>query len=170
MSLDNIIKQNKSQIINLWIRKFTDTYPEESASFFREGPGQFANPVGHTFRTNLENIFDEMFQDCDREKMQTYVDPVVRIRAVQGFAPSEAVCFLPMFRESVWETCGREIKKQDLLSSWIEFLGRVEWLTNISFDVYMKCRELLWKQRAEFMNSRTHKLLERANLLAKAVE
>lgn len=170
MSLDNIIKQNKSQIINLWIRKFTDTYPEESASFFREGPGQFANPVGHTFRTNLENIFDEMFQDCDREKMQTYVDPVVRIRAVQGFAPSEAVCFLPMLRESVWETCGREIKKQDLLSSWIEFLGRVEWLTNISFDVYMKCRELLWKQRAEFMNSRTHKLLERANLLAKAVE
>ncbi len=170
MSLDNIIKQNKSKIINLWIRKFTDTYPEESASFFREGPGQFANPVGHTFRTNLENIFDEMFQDCDREKMQTYVDPVVRIRAVQGFAPSEAVCFLPMLRESVWETCGREIKKQDLLSSWIEFLGRVEWLTNISFDVYMKCRELLWKQRAEFMNSRTHKLLERANLLAKAVE
>lgn len=170
MNFDNLIKEKKTQIINLWLKKFTDTYPEESARFFREGPGQFANPVGHTFRINLEKIFDELFMGFDSQRMQGHVDPVVRIRAVQGFVPSHAVCFVPMLRQSVWDVCGREISRQDLMSGWIDFLGRLERLTNISFDIYMGCREQLWKQKAEFTNSRTHKLLERAKLLDKAVE
>ncbi len=170
MNLDNLIKEKKNQIINLWIRKFTDTYPEESSSFFREGPGQFANPVGHTFRINLEKIFDELFMEHELARMQGYVDGVVRIRAVQGFAPSDAVCFVPMLKQTVWEICGKEITNQDLMSGWLDFLGRLDRLTNISFDVYMRCREQLWKQKAEFTNSRTHRLLERANLLNKAVE
>ncbi|MFO7728186.1 MAG: RsbRD N-terminal domain-containing protein [Desulfonatronovibrio sp.] len=170
MNLNDIIKQNKNQIFNLWIKKFTDTYPEESARFFRDGPGQFANPVGYSFRINLEKIFDELFMECDLPRMQTYVDGVVRIRAVQGFAPSDAVCFAPLLKQSVWEVCGKDIAKHGLYPSWLDFLDTLEWLLNLSFDVYMRCREQLWKQKAEFTNSRTHKLLEKANLLAKAVE
>ncbi|WP_028575092.1 RsbRD N-terminal domain-containing protein [Desulfonatronovibrio hydrogenovorans] len=170
MNFDNLLEKNKSQIIDLWIRKFTDTYPDESARFFRDGAGQFANPVGHTFRVNLESIFDELFQESDPDRMGRLLDGIVRIRAVQGFRPSEAVCFVPMLRQAVWESCGREISRQGLMPGWVDFLNRLEWLMNMSFDIYMSCRELLWKQKAEFMNSRTHKLLERANLLDKAVE
>jgi hypothetical protein len=170
MNLDSLIKEKKNQIINLWIKKFTDTYPQESASFFREGPGQFANPVGHTFRINLEKIFDELFMKNELARMQVLVDGIVRIRAVQGFAPSDAVCFVPMLKQTVWEICSREIASKDLMSEWLDFLGRLDRLTNISFDMYMRCREQLWKQRAEFTNARTHRLLERANLLDKAVE
>ncbi len=170
MSLDDLIQEKKKQIISLWIKKFTDSYPDESARFFRDGPGQFANPVGHTFRINLENIFDELFVKHELAKMQGYVDGIVRIRAVQGFAPSDAVCFVPMLKQTVWEICNKEIAGQDLMSEWLDFLGRLDRLTNISFDLYMRCREQLWKQRAEFTNARTHRLLEKANLLDKAVE
>ncbi len=170
MNLDKVIQDKKSQIISLWIQKFTDTYPHESARFFRDGPGQFSNPVGYTFHTCLDKIFDELFLEFDPEKMRGHVDPVVRIRAVQGFVPSEAVCFVPMLKQSIWEICGRDISGRGLMDGWVEFMERLEKLTNISFDVYMGCREQIWKQKAEFMNSRTHKLLERANLLDKAVE
>ncbi|RQD61824.1 RsbRD N-terminal domain-containing protein [Desulfonatronovibrio magnus] len=170
MKIEDLIKENKTQIINLWLKKFIDTYPKESASFFLGGTAQFANPVGHTFRINLENIFDEFLSDADEDRMKKYVDAVVRIRAVQGFTPSEALCFVPMFKESIWETCGKQFSQKSQLEEWIDFLGRLEYLNNMAFDIYMSCRELLWKHKAEFMNSRTHKLLERANLLEKAVE
>ncbi len=170
MNLDKLIKEKKTQILKLWILKFTNTYPEESAQFFRGGPGQFANPVGHTFRSNLDKIFDELFMEYDSKKMQGLVDPIVRIRAVQGFDPSEAVCFVPMLKQSVWEICGKEVTRQDHISEWLDFIERLELLTYTSFDVYMRCREQLWKQKAEFTNSRTHKLLEKANLLKKAGE
>jgi hypothetical protein len=170
MNIDNLIKEKKNQIFNLWIKKFTDTYPEESARFFSGGANQFANPVGHTFRINFEKIFDDLFMEYDPEKLRSCVDPIVRIRAVQGFVPSDAVCFVPMLKQSIWEVCGREISRLNLLSGWLDFMTRLELLTSISFDVYMRCREQLWKQRAEFANSRTHKLLEKANLLVKPVE
>ncbi len=170
MNLYDLLKQNKTSIMNLWIQKFTDTYPEESASFFRENRGQFTNPVGYTFRINLEKIFDELLKNTDQESIARLVDGVVRIRAVQGFAPSHAVCFVPMLRRSIVETCMNEIESSRLTHQWVDFLYRLEWLMNVAFDQYMGCREQLWKQKAEFMTSRTHKLLERANLLKKAVE
>ncbi len=170
MKLDILFKEKKSQILNLWIKKFTDTYPDESARFFRGSTGQFANPVGHRYRVNLEKILDELFNEPDQGRIVKYVDEVVRVRAVQGFSPSDAVCFVPMLRQSIWEVCGKKITTENQLPEWIDCLNRIEWLMNISFDVYMSCREQLWKQKAEFMNSRTHKLLERANLLDKAVE
>ncbi len=162
MSLDASIKQNKGQILNLWLKKFTDTYPEQSAQFFQNSPGQFNNPVGYTFRVNMEKIFDELFQDNDPDNMRKYVDGITRIRAVQGFSPSEAVSFVPMLRESLWEVCGQEVSREGLLANWLELTQKLEKLAHLAFDTYMSCREQLWKQRAEMFHNRTRKLLERA--------
>ncbi len=162
MSLDASIKQNKTQILNLWLKKFTNTYPDESARFFKDSPGQFNNPVGYTFRVNMEKIFDEFFQDDDQEKMREYLDGITRIRAVQGFSPSDALCFLPMLRETIWEVCGREIESNNLQGQWLDLITRLDRLTYLAFDIYMSCREQLWKQRSEMFHNRTHKLLERA--------
>jgi len=167
MSLDASIKQNKGQILNLWIKKFTDTYPEQSAQFFKNSPGQFNNPVGYTFRVNMEKIFDELFQDNDPEKMVRYVDGIARIRAVQGFEPSTAVSFVSMLRESIWEVCGREITREGSYDQWLDMTTRLERLMHMAFDTYMSCREQLWKQRADFLHNRTHKLLERAGFISK---
>ncbi len=170
MNLEANIKKNKKAILNLWIKKFTETYPEESAQFFRANPGQFNNPVGYSFRINMEKIFDEFFQDCDLEKLRSDVDGITRIRAVHNFTASQAVCFVPMFRESIWEVCGQEISREGLLSEWLEMTQRLDMLMNLAFDTYMACREQLWEHKANFLYSRTHKLLERANVFDKAAE
>ncbi|WP_291322239.1 RsbRD N-terminal domain-containing protein [Desulfonatronospira sp.] len=162
MVLDKSIKQNKVQILNLWLKKFTDTYPDESARFFKDNPGQFNNPVGYTFRVNMEKMFDELLQDNDHEKMRQYLDGIVRIRAVQGFDPATALGFMPLLRESIWEVCGREIEADKLHEQWLDLIYRMDRLTYLAFDIYMACREQLWKQRSEMFHHRTHKLLERA--------
>ncbi len=163
-----MIKKNKSRIINIWLKKFTDTYSEQSGKFFRDNQGQFSNPVGYTFRVNMEKIFDELFLENDQEKMSEYVDGITRIRAVQGFPPSVSVSFVPMLRESIWEVCGREIAREGMHQEWLELNVKFEELMQLAFDTYMSCRELLWKQRADFLHTRTHKLLERAGFITRA--
>jgi len=84
---------------------------------------------------------------------------------VQGFVPSVALSFLPALKEIVrrqLEKVGSAEQADAMLHDWNT---RVDRLTMLGFDLYMNCRELLWKQKANQLYSRTHKLLERANLL-----
>jgi len=95
----------------------------------------------------------------------TDLDGILRIRAVQGFAPSVALCFLPALKEIVHREIEKAYPSESEDAALHEFNVRVDRLTMIGFDLYMSCRELLWQQKANQLYSRTHKLLEKANLL-----
>jgi len=170
MSLEQLLRQKRTQIINAWFNKLLDTYPEQSAKFFGQKKNRFSNPVGHTFRTNLEKIFDEILEEKCSEKIKDYVDAITRIRAVQGFLPSEAVAYVYLLKDSILEVLNKEINEGGLYQELAQFQYKLDQLTALTFDIYMQCREQLWEQRANFLNSRTHKLLERANLIKEVEE
>jgi predicted house-cleaning noncanonical NTP pyrophosphatase (MazG superfamily) len=165
MSLSELLRQKRTQLINSWFDKLINTYPDESAKFFGQQKNQFSNPVGHTFRTSLEKIFDELLEDKCSEKIKDYVDAITRIRAIQGFRPSEAIAYVYFLKDSILEVLQKEIKERGLFQELLNFQYKLDQLTALTFDIYMQCREQLWEQRANFLNSRTHKLLERANLI-----
>ena len=170
MSLEQLLRQKRTQLINSWFNKLINTYPDESAKFFGRQKNQFANPVGHTFRTNLEKIFDELLEEECSDRIKEYVDAITRIRAVQGFLPSEAVAYVYFLKDSILEVLKKEIKEGGLYQELVQFQNKLDQLTALTFDIYMQCREQLWEQRANFLNSRTHKLLERANLIKEVEE
>jgi len=165
MELQKFLTDNQRSICEQWTESIIKTYPEEGAKFFSGSANQFSNPVGHAFRSNVERIFTVLIRGDDVAGCATDLDGILRIRAVQGFAPSVALSFLPALKEIVY----REIAKMHsseptdvLLHDWNV---RVDRLTMMGFDLYMACRELLWKQKANQLYSRTHKLLEKGNLL-----
>lgn len=53
-----------------------------------------------------------------------------------------------------------------VLHDWNRTLDQ---LIMLGFELYVNCREILWQQKANQLYSRTHKLLERANLLKEEV-
>lgn len=165
MELQKFLADNHHAICAQWSEAIIKTYPEEGAKFFSGSSNQFANPVGHTFRNNVERIYKILLSDADVAECSTDLDGILRIRAVQGFAPSVALSFLPALKEIVrrqLEKAGPVEQADAKLHDWNT---RVDRLTMLGFDLYMNCRELLWKQKANQLYSRTHKLLERADLL-----
>jgi hypothetical protein len=165
MVLQKFLTDHQKSICVQWTDAIFKTYPEEGAKFFSGSSNQFSNPVGHTFRANIEKIFLTLVRGADLAECSKDLDGILRIRAVQGFAPSVALCFLPALKEIV----RREMLKakapglsEDLLYEWNV---RVDRLTMLGFDLYMGCREVLWQQKANQLYSRTHKLLEKENLL-----
>ncbi len=165
MSLYTHLKSKKNQILNDWLQRLCESYPEEGAKFFKQKKSEFSNPVGHSFRVSLENIFDELMQDKASENLGQYVDDIVRIRAVQGLPPSEAACFplelLPVTRKVLH----KELRDPNLVQELLGFQEKLHDLTSLSLDVYIECREHLWSKKASFMRDHTQKLLEKADLI-----
>ena len=164
MKLQKFLTDNHKGICSQWTEAIFKTYPEEGEKFFSNSSNQFANPVGHTFRNNIENIYMTLVRGGDVAECSTDLDGILRIRAVQGFAPSVALCFLPALKEIVY----RETASADLAEIGADMRDwelRVDRLTMLGFDLYMACRETLWKQKANQLYSRTHKLLEKSKLL-----
>ena len=165
MELNKFLTDNQKGICAQWTDAIIKTYPDEGAKFFSGSSNQFANPVGHTFRSNIEKIFMTLLRGGDVAECSTDLDGILRIRAVQGFAPSVPLSFLPALKEIVRRELAKTGRVQEMDEALHDWNVRVDRLTMVGFDLYMACREVLWKQKANQLYSRTHKLLEKANLL-----
>ena len=165
MELQKFLTDNHKSICAQWTDAIIKTYPEEGAKFFSGSANQFSNPVGHTFRNNIERMFLALARGADASECSTDLDGILRIRAVQGFAPSVALCFLPALKEIVYREVAKANPDGAAADSLHDWNVRIDRLTMIGFDLYMAAREVLWKQKANQLYNRTHKLLERANLL-----
>lgn len=65
MELHKFLADNQHFICGQWAEAIIKTYPEEGAKFFSGSSNQFANPVGNTFRTNVERIYKVLIGDAD---------------------------------------------------------------------------------------------------------
>ncbi|NLY42301.1 MAG: hypothetical protein GX055_11890 [Desulfovibrionales bacterium] len=169
MDVHSFLTDHQNSLVAQWADALFQTYPEEGAKFFSGSKNQFANPAGHTFRTNLDIIFRTLASGQGAAACTKELDEIMRIRAVQGFSPSVALCFLPALKEIVLREAVKifpDKSVDELLRDWNR---TVDQLIMLGFDLYVNCREILWQQKANQLYNRTHKLLERANLLKEEV-
>ncbi|WP_406676481.1 RsbRD N-terminal domain-containing protein [Moorella sp. ACPs] len=157
-----ILTKRKSTILQKWYQRILDSYPAETARFLREEQDPFANPVGTTIYHGLEGLYEEILAGMDAGRVRSYLDSIIRIRAVQDFSPSQAVAFIFQLEHVLKEELAGEIQEKGL--SLEELETRLEELALLAFDIYMQCREQLWEIKIEEIKNRTTRLLQRANL------
>ncbi len=166
MELVQLLNTHRSEVIKRWFDFVVKTYPADSSRFLVNVKDPFANPVGATTLKSLEDVFDALVSGKTRNEIVPLLDPVIRIRAVQEFIPSGSVAFVFHVKNLVRDLLEKEIKAGDISRSDLEqFDARVDGLCLIAFDIYMNCREQIFKFRAEHVKSRTLKLLEKADIL-----
>jgi len=136
--LDRDIAEHRDEILGRWIEGVIKGYPEETAKFLRSKKDRFANPVGASLREGLAELLDGIIRGVEPEDLSTALDRVIRVRAVQEFAPSAAVSFVfdlkGLLREVVGDTEAEANGSLERMNQRIELLGMC------AFDVYMRCR------------------------------
>jgi hypothetical protein len=85
-----------------------------------------------------------------------------------GVCAFRGLVLFPALKEIVRRQIGKSVSFGIGDALMYELNTRIDRLTMIAFDLYMSCRETLWQQKANQLYSRTHKLLEKANLLKDA--
>jgi len=154
MSLKNLLSKKRNAIVTKWFERVLETYPPEMQGFFRRRGDRFANPVGSTIFEGLEGLFSEILERGDCEKTRSFLDRILRIRAIQNLSPSQAVLFLPLLKGILKEEIGEEVRQNRLHEDWLELESRIDDLLLLSFDIYMECREKIHELRNRELGNR----------------
>jgi len=170
MKLHDFLTQKRSKILNRWLDLVLDNYPADTKRFFKKRKDQFANPVGYTISKEIENLYKELLQGLDPERVSPILDRIIRIRAVQDGSPSQATAFIFLLKKVIREKLETEVQKNELSDELSIFESRIDDLALLTFDIYMKCREKIYEIRVNEMKNQVYRLLQRANLIAEIPE
>ena len=164
MGLRNLLENKKSSIINKWFEFVTDTYAPDAALFFKNQRDGFLNPVGGTTRDILEKLFEAILEKADADGIAVTIEPLIKIRAVQNFSPSQAVGFLFVLKTIIRKELKKELKKinpEELVS----IDTRIDSLALIGFDIFMQCREKIYDLKTNTERSKIYTAFARAGLI-----
>jgi len=147
MLLQEMLIDNKGEILDAWVGQVLATYPEDGARIFKKEKDQFANPVGYAVKNSLWEVYRLLFESETLDGLIPALDQLVKIRAVQEFIPSQAVSMAYKLKEVV-----KDFYRQEKLGDhdgWLAFEEKADTLAYTLFDLYMASREQLHRARLE---------------------
>ena len=163
---EKILIENRAIILQEWFHLVVQTYPPETAVFLKNRKDPFANPVGRAVRNGIEDLFDALLQGLNRELAGACLDPMIRIRAVQNFTPSEATGFIFSLKSIIRKILNAKASERNLFQEIQAFESMIDDLGLIAFDIYMKCREKIYEIKANEFRNRHYSAFRRAGLIA----
>jgi hypothetical protein len=166
MRLQELLAQNKTAIIDKWFGVVVDSYPADTARFIKTQKNPFSNPVGGTTLKGLTGLIDELLGEMNSDAINSFLDPIIRIRAVQSFTPSQATSFVFSLKKIIRNQLNKsDLNDNGLLTELSEFDNKIDVIGLMAFDVYMKCREKIYQIKANEERNRTFSAFERAGLI-----
>ncbi len=166
MKLENLLDPKKDVILKKWFDLVMKTYPEDTAKFFIRKKDAFANPVGSTVYQGLKALLQELVGGMDHQTLKSFLDPIVRIRAVQGFSPSDALSFIFSLKTIIRDLFAEEIRiNPDFARALLAFETDIDTLSLIAFDRYSACREKIYELKANEVGHRAIRALKKAKLV-----
>jgi hypothetical protein len=146
----------REAILALWRRAIFESYPGPTADLLRRGKDRFRNPAGDAIRRGTEEVLDALIRGASRDELAGPLDRIVRLRAVQDFAPSAAVAFVFDLKRAI-----RAAEAAD--GDDLAVLDRtVDGLALLAFDLHSACREKIGEIRVAEARARLGRRLERA--------
>jgi hypothetical protein len=170
MTLDILLSQRRSALVKLWFDEVVRTYPADTSQFLKQQKDPFANPVGKTTVNGLDALFNILTTGMDKEVINSFLDPIIRIRALQGFTPSQAVSFILSLKQIIKKNLEKELKDIRMMDAFIAFEARIDDLCLIAFDIYVGCREKMYQIQANEMRNTTFRAFQRAGLVKEVPE
>jgi hypothetical protein len=164
--LKGIIEKEKSEIIKKWFEATLQTYAPDTARFYKGQKDQFANPVGNITAKGVEFLLDQLLNDFESDAVKTYLDPIIRIRAVQNFSPSQATAFILSLKKVLRDCLSDQLQDAAMVTELLAFESKIDQLCLMAFDIYMACKEKIYQISANDMRSQALKAFKRAGLIA----
>lgn len=159
------LEKRKSAIVAKWFDEVVASYAPDTGTLLKKQQDPFANPVGTNFRDGLTGLFDQILNGIDRKSAEPFLDPLIRIRAVQAFSPSQATSFIFSLKTILRRHYGKEIYAEQLQEALFEIESRIDALGLLAFDVFMECREKIYQLKANTERNTIYRAFERAGLI-----
>ncbi|MFU8819159.1 MAG: RsbRD N-terminal domain-containing protein [Desulfurivibrio sp.] len=162
MRLLQFLRDNKGDIQDRWVSLVLDSYSQDAAAIFKREQDRFANPVGYSTRHTLTTLYSLLF-DHDTpqfDQLGAALEDFIKIRAVQTFTPASAVAFVYDLKGVVRKAAARERDLETAPGDWERLHDTLDTVALLVFDLYMACRERLYKAQLHEYKSMNHMLTQ----------
>ena len=160
LPLADLLADQRDALVKKWLNGILETYPESTTKFLSQEKDPFRNPIGHTLKENLSQLFEGLIQSKDTASRAPMLNNIVKMRAVQDFNAGQAVSFPFLLKPILREECTAELSRCPDDFAGLE--ARIDELALLAFDLYMKCRERVFEikvneaKRSLFMLNKAH--------------
>lgn len=147
MTLRQLLQEKRDAIARKWLAGMLATYPGDSAALFAREKDRFANPVGHSLRRGSEALLDALLDGADPHELRDHLQEIIKIRAIQQFAPSQALGFVLGLKQELRAELGEAATDPQLSAEFAELDSRIDRMALVAFDTYVECREQVHQLR-----------------------
>jgi hypothetical protein len=161
MTLRELLRKNRSAIIESWRDYALSDYQADATVFFRSQKDRFANPVGHALRSGTEAIFDGLLDEMSAEQVCACLDDIIKARAIQDLSPSQAVSFVFDLKRAIRKEIGGEIADPRTAAELAQIDAQIDQIALFAFDVYTRCREKVAELRINEVKRNVAGVMER---------
>ena len=161
----DLLEKKKSELASKWFDAILTTYPSDPFNTLKTNKDRFENPIGSTLSHGTIDLVDVLIAEKDFSEGASFLDDMIRVRAVQDFTPSKAMNFIFMLKGIVREELGKEIRQNQIYEELLKFESKIDDLALFAFDIYSGCREQLNEIKTEELKRMTYRLLKNANLV-----
>jgi len=169
-TLENLIEDKKSAVLKIWVDATINSYAPDAAAFIKGQKDPFSNPVGGTTLKGLQVLLEQLISAMDPETITSHLDPIIRIRAVQDFTPSQATAFILTLKTVLKNTFKKELQDSQVCRDFLAFESKIDQLSLMAFDIFMQCKEKIYQIKANETRNRTFRAFERAGLIVEDAE
>ena len=158
MDLAEAFRNYEEKIVSQWVDYTLSSY--KSSTFFKKGTDKFANPVGGNTREALSELYRLLTKNADPKEFIAPLDQIMRIRSIQDFSASEAVAPIHAVKHITREILAKDSERKQCIADLYDFEFAVDMAVLAAFDLYMQCREQLYKVRIKEIKTGTHILTD----------
>lgn len=148
MKVIDVFRAHKAEIVAQWTESVFSTYPFATTGFLRTKEDPFGNPVAHMTREAAGALYDAVIgESVTVEGTRAALDRFVKLRAVQQFTPSQGLGVFCLMKPIMRKVVLPELEARKKLADYLDVESRIDSLTLLAFDMYMKDREILAESR-----------------------
>jgi hypothetical protein len=160
-TLRELVTEHRDAVLAGWLERILEAYPPEAARFLRTTGDPFGNPAGTALREELGTLLDGVLGAAGDGPLQSALDRIVRVRAVQEMTPSAAVGFVLELKPILEQVLGDSgLDARDELE---RLHRRVDRVVLAAFDVYSACREQVYEIRVRSIRELSIKRIDQLN-------
>jgi hypothetical protein len=165
MKINDLLVERKSKILKCWFDSILSTYPSDTLQLIEGQKNPFADSIaGQTIFQGIKDIFDELTGESDAGRINSYLDNIIRVRAIQEFEPSQAVEFIPQLKNIIRTELADEIGENRIFQDLLRLESKIDDYTLTAFDIYVKCREKIYELKANEMKNWTYRVVKRSKM------
>lgn len=162
MRLRELLVERQAALCARWRDAILGEYGEATAARWRRVRDPFANPFGHALATGLPELLQAIAAGGEpAPRAVAALEAIVRMRSVQGLAPSRAVGFVLALRAAIRDELSAELAGGAGAADLVAVDGEIERLALLAFDVYARIREQVFKLRQDELKRSVASILRR---------